>query len=63
MNIKNGSKWHGANGRIFVVINTTTIDGKDWVYYRAEKPVDHLPAEFSCYQESFIDRFNPLPDD
>jgi hypothetical protein len=62
MEIKNGSKWFSSNQKVFVVISTATIEGKDWVYYRAEQPVDHLPSEFSCYVESFLSRFTPLPE-
>jgi hypothetical protein len=62
MEIKNGSRWSGAEGRIFVVIGTMLVEGKEWVYYRTEKPVEHLPKEFSCYQESFLSRFTPLPE-
>lgn len=60
--IKQGTRWSGSNGKVFVVINTMTLEGKEWVYYRAEQPVDHHPAEFSCYEESFLSRFNPLPE-
>ena len=60
--VKQGSRWSGSNGRIFVVINRTTLEGKDWIYYRTEQPVDHLPAEFSCYEESFLSRFTPIPE-
>jgi hypothetical protein len=61
-NIKNGSRWSGGDGRVFVVIGTMIVEGKDWVYYRLEKPVDHMPAEFSCFEESFLSRFRPLPE-
>lgn len=62
MEIKNGSRWHGSDSTVFVVIGTMLVEGKDWVYYRAEKPKDHMPAEYSCYQESFLSRFRPLPE-
>lgn len=62
MEIKNGSRWSGNDGRVFVVINTTNVDGHDWVYYRSEQPVDNLPKEFSCYTESFLNRFSKLPE-
>ena len=62
MEIKNGSKWSGSEGKTFIVINTTTIDGHDWVYYRLEQPVDDKPSEFSCYVESFVSRFTPCPE-
>lgn len=62
MEIKNGSRWWANGGKVFVVISTATLEDKDWIYYRAEQPVDHLPAEFSCYRESFLSRFSPLPE-
>jgi len=62
MDIKNGSRWVGTEGRVFVVINRTNLEGKDWIYYRSEQPVDHLPEEFSCYEESFLGRFTLLPE-
>lgn len=60
--IKQGTRWSGSDGKTFIVINTTTIEGKDWIYYRAEKPVDHHADEYSCYVESFLSRFTPLPE-
>jgi hypothetical protein len=60
--IKQGSKWEGSDGKVFVVISTTVIEGKDWVYYRAEKLQDHMPTEFSCYEESFLSRFRERPE-
>ena len=62
MEIKNGSRWWSNDGRIFVVISTALLEEKEWVYYRTERPVEHLPKEFSCYQESFISRFSLLPE-
>ena len=62
MEIKQGTKWWSGQGKIFVVINTANIEGHDWVYYRMEQPVDDHPKEFSCYQESFLSRFTPLPE-
>ena len=60
--IKQGSKWEGSDGKVFVVISTTVIEGKDWVYYRAEKLQNHMPTEFSCYEESFLARFRERPE-
>ena len=62
MEIKNGSRWSSADGTVFIVIGTMLLEGKEWVYYRAEKPKDHMPEEFSCYQESFVGRFSPMPE-
>lgn len=60
--LESGSRWASADGKVFIIITTTTIDGHDWVYYRSERPVDHLPKEFSCYTESFLSRFSKLPE-
>jgi hypothetical protein len=62
MEVKNGSRWDGASSGVFVVIGSMVIEGKEWIYYRAEKPKDHMPEEFSCYKESFLSRFRPLPE-
>jgi len=62
MEIKNGSRWWSNDGRIFVVISTALLEEKEWVYYRTERPIEHLPKEFSCYKESFISRFSLLPE-
>lgn len=60
--IKNGSIWTDGHGNKFVVIGTMVVEGKDWVYYRAEKLRDHHPSEYSCFKESFLARFRPLPE-
>ena len=60
--IKNGSKWSGSDGKVFIVIGTMIVEGKSWVYYRSENQKDHMPKEFSCYEESFLSRFTPLPE-
>lgn len=62
MEIKNGSRWWANGGKVFVVISTAVIEGNEWVYYRTENPVEHLPKEFSCYKESFLSRFTILPE-
>jgi hypothetical protein len=62
MIIKEGSRWSGADGKIFIVISKTTLDGNHWVYYRDELK-EGSPHEYSCYEESFLVRFRPIPDD
>ena len=62
MEIKNGSRWSGAENTTFIVIGSMVLEGNEWIYYRAEKPKDHMPEEFSCYKESFLSRFTPLPE-
>lgn len=58
--IKEGSSWHGANDRTeFTVLHTVDDEeGHTWVHYRDNRP---NPKEYSCYKESFLQRFSPLP--
>lgn len=61
---KEGSKWSGTDCRdVFHVINTVEIDGHTWVYYIKDinKETNEI-REYSCYVESFLQRFRPLPD-
>ena len=61
--IKEGSKWSGSDSKVFVVISTIEQDGHTWVHYRSEKMQENgTPQEYSCYQESFLSRFRPLPE-
>lgn len=56
MNIaKEGSKWASIDN-IFVVIHTIEIEGHTWVHYRLESS----NQEYSCYVESFLERFTPV---
>lgn len=51
--IKEGSTWgDGGSQRKFTVIRRIELDGNIWIHYRNEQG-----AEFSCYEESFIQRF------
>ena len=56
-----GSRWWGGTTTKFVVIDVITIEGHTWVHYRddAEKAE---PKEYSCYVESFLQRFKELPE-
>ena len=64
MQIKEGSVWSGSDKK-FRVLSVVETNGNTWVHYREEpqrgKPLNEL-KEFSCYQESFLSRFNPLPE-
>ena len=53
---KDGSIWTAGDRKVFTVINTIKIDEHTWVYYRDDK------REYSCYVESFLQRFSPLPE-
>ena len=55
--LKEGSKWTAILGSdIFVIIQTVELDGHTWVHYRKEPS----EKEYSCYAESFLERFIPL---
>jgi hypothetical protein len=58
--VKEGSKWTSSDGKIFHVIHRVEVEGNTWVHYILENKDD--PKEFSCYEESFLARFRPLPE-
>lgn len=61
--VKNGSKWGSSDGKIFQVINTVEIDNHTWIYYRNFNISPESECkEYSCYVESFLQRFTPLPE-
>jgi hypothetical protein len=60
--VKQGSKWGTGNGKIFQVINVIEVDEHTWVYYRDIKVINEEIKEYSCYIESFLQRFTPLPE-
>jgi hypothetical protein len=60
--VKQGSKWWAENGKTFQVINVIEVDNHTWVYYRDLKKVNEEYKEYSCYIESFLQRFTPLPE-
>jgi hypothetical protein len=63
--VKQGSRWGTADRKHFLVLSVTEIDGHTWVHYREDRGIK-VPAieckEYSCYVESFVQRFNPLPE-
>jgi hypothetical protein len=58
--IKEGSKWSGNDGKKFHVIHVVEVDGKTWVHYEQDNVTES--REFSCYIESFLERFRELPE-
>lgn len=60
--IKIGSIWAGNDYSKFRVIDTVEVDGHAWVHYIKIKPLDSDPKEYSCYEESFVARFNETPE-
>ena len=63
--IKQGSRWW-AGDKKFVVLHVLEQDGHTWVHYRDELPANRFSTdgckEYSCFQESFLQRFSPLPE-
>lgn len=65
MKVKAGSLWWSGDSRKFRVISVANIEGKDWVHYREDlgpKFPREQCKEFSCYLESFVERFSELPE-
>jgi len=60
MIIKKGSHWWANGDKKFVVIDEVVIEGVVWVHYR--DALGNPPKEYSCYRESFLQRFSALPD-
>ena len=58
--VKEGSRWWAGNDKRFVVIDVVEADGHTWVHYRDDK--SNEPREYSCYLESFLERFSSLPE-
>jgi hypothetical protein len=56
-----GSRWWAGQGERFVVLDIITIEGYTWVHYRDDKSKEN-PREYSCYIESFLQRFSELPE-
>ena len=61
--IKQGSKWSGSYGKIFRVIQIVQIEGHTWIHYINDRSPENETREYSCYQESFLSRFTPLPEE
>lgn len=61
--VKPGTKWGSANGKVFHVVDRIEIEDKVWIHYICENcDFETDNKEFSCYEESFVVRFSPLPE-
>jgi hypothetical protein len=58
MQVEAGTIWAGRDRKKFVVISVTEVDGHTWVHYRDDSGINGS-HEYSCYEESFIQRFSP----
>ena len=61
--IKQGSRWAGSNSKKFIVLAEVNLDNEIWIHYREESAKGGTPKEYSCYKESFVSRFSPVPDE
>lgn len=55
--VEPGSTWVGSDYTKFQVIDVIDIEGNTWVYYRKYNSTSNECREFSCYIESFLNRF------
>ena len=60
--IKEGSRWSSGDHGVFRVLHTIEVEGHTWVHYIKDNAPEDRTREYSCYQESFLSRFNPLPE-
>lgn len=62
--VKEGTLWTDNHGKNFRVLHLVEQDDQTWVHYREDFGIK-LPAleckEYSCYVESFEQRFRQLP--
>jgi hypothetical protein len=59
--VKEGSRWSGGNGKKFLVLSVVERDNHIWVYYRDDHALKEN-REYSCYLESFLQRFREIPE-
>jgi hypothetical protein len=60
--IKEGTCWASSSGKSFLVLKRVELDGHVWIYYRDHLSKEDEVHEYSCYEESFLERFHPLPE-
>lgn len=60
--IREGSRWDSGDGKIFRVLQIVQIEGYTWVHYIKDNVSADEDREYSCYLESFLSRFRPLPE-
>jgi hypothetical protein len=65
MKVEKGTRWGALPDREFMVIGIFEDQDHTWVHYR-EDPKKYKSngeyKEYSCYLESFVERFRPLVD-
>jgi hypothetical protein len=58
--VKQGSRWTDNTGKVFHVIAVVEVAEHTWVHYLLEAVENS--REYSCYIESFLQRFRELPE-
>lgn len=59
INLEKNSLWCDGQGQKFQILDVVDIEGKTWVHYiNRTAPTS---KEYSCYAESFVSRFMPVP--
>jgi hypothetical protein len=59
INLEKNTVWTDGQGQKFQVLDVIDIEGKTWVHY-ITRNAEHS-KEYSCYAESFVSRFIPVP--
>ena len=62
MQVKEGSRWSGNEGTQFHVLSVVELEGHTWIHYIKENAREDTTREYSCYIESFLSRFRPIPE-
>lgn len=65
MKVKPGTLWWAGDSKYFRVIRTESLEDHEWVYYREDfgpEVSENQCRKFSCYLESFIQRFRQCPE-
>ena len=55
-----GSRWWAGGDKEFLVLGVVAQEGHVWIHYRDDNG-EETPREYSCYVESFLERFSKLP--
>lgn len=63
--VKEGTLWGSTDGKKFRVLHVVEQEGHTWVHYREDlgwKTPATECREYSCYVESFEQRFRQVPE-
>lgn len=58
--VKVGTRWWAGDDKKFIILALVEEGEHIWVHYRDEGPGPS--KEYSCYLESFLQRFTQLPE-